>query len=841
MCAAYEAAAAIEASDDEAWRLRSIGNRLKAVAASCTVADKGANLREAVRLSHNNLTLPLDGLGIIRDTIGEFSRFGITHMVLDGAPSRVHFSLLNEADVPAGLPEDLAEALKFDPHNRRPFKPEPPDGALLRLTRHTAYQNPTQKAAVRALLTMPTGSTLLVTMPTGAGKSLLFQLGVRWWREQIQDEKPMAIVIVPTVSLALDHVATLQSMPGLEKAQALLGGMGLEERERVLRDFQRGEIPVLFMAPESAFGSAREVLLKAAQPREQRVEAAAGRLTGVFIDEAHIIESWGRSFRPDFQRLRGLLADLREVNPELRAVLLSATVDDAARDLLRRDFSGHGSFLEIAATLPRYEFDVVVHRAVDDATRNALVLDAMDRLPRPALIYTTERAHAQRLYEALEGRGYKRLALFTGDTKDRQRRDIVNQWRHGDLDLVVATSAFGMGVDKADVRAVVHACLPEDASRYYQEIGRGGRDGYQAMALCLWTSEDVKEAESLVTGQLLTVDVAAERWNALVEASRALGPADVQSFPGSVLIRVPMNTAPGRITHQPGHHNRHWNRSLLNMLQRAGALEVRAVAAPNDLESEVWTVLIHQPALMDRGPSNDELLREVLNLREDEQRQSIQAVRDFIRVLTRDREICLLALLFELVEAGGPLVQPCGRCPVCRKQGIQPPRSLDFGGLKATWSTPGYPKGPLAGGSLLVHPDTSVEEALDRLVLVLAQAGVQQFLVPGNWGARTAQVLKGHTSNPGLVLESRHLLSGDWRVVPVPTSLLLDPAPDGREAMTRLVKTVFGAFKEWGHLPLVVLAPAGLMIEGRPFAQVAGSAAPYDEAGLVTICQGEVQ
>src|SRR5262249_9437581 len=131
------------------------------------------------------------------------------------------------------------------------------DGALARLSPHPSYRIPTQKAAARALLTMPLGASLMVSMPTGAGKSLLFQLGALWWRELEPEYPACVVVIVPTVGLALDHARSLQEFPGLEGSRALTGDVGIVEKRQILDDFLRGEVPVLVMNPETAFHSAR--------------------------------------------------------------------------------------------------------------------------------------------------------------------------------------------------------------------------------------------------------------------------------------------------------------------------------------------------------------------------------------------------------------------------------------------------------------------------------------------------------------------------------------------------------------------------------------------------------
>ncbi|RWX58026.1 ATP-dependent DNA helicase RecQ, partial [Mesorhizobium sp. M4B.F.Ca.ET.089.01.1.1] len=133
--------------------------------------------------------------------------------------------------------------------------------------------------------------------------------------------------------------------------------------------------------------------------------------------------------------------------------------------------------------------------------------------------------HAEALHRSIATRGYERLALFTGQLDDgASRLKVVTDWRDGAIDLVVATSAFGMGIDKDDVRAVVHACVPESPSRYYQEIGRAARGGNQALALMLWTDDrgkagDWRQARRLWSGSWLTPDMMRKRWRAIVRAA----------------------------------------------------------------------------------------------------------------------------------------------------------------------------------------------------------------------------------------------------------------------------------------------------------------------------------
>jgi len=312
-------------------------------------------------------------------------------------------------------------------------------------------------------------------------------------------------------------------------------------------------------------------LVEAATPVLGRIRPRA-RLTHVFVDEAHIVESWGRGFRPDFQRLPALLSRLRQANPAIRAVLLSATLTESARTLLRSAWQLDGDWLEVDARLPRYEHDVVVAHYDWESQRVAALDFLIDRAPVPAIIYTTQIADAASLHDRLRDsdHGYRRVALFTGDTGAQDRRRIVDEWAADQLDLVVATSAFGMGIDKADVRSVIHACLPEGPARWYQEIGRASRDNGQGLAACLFvdgpTDSDVKQAYGLATSGWLTRDLAEQRWTGLLAA------ATTRKYVGDRLqMTMDLDAFREGLRPRAGDGNRGWNMTLLTLMQRAGA------------------------------------------------------------------------------------------------------------------------------------------------------------------------------------------------------------------------------------------------------------------------------
>lgn len=467
----------------EEWLSKAIIRCKSAIQNSKSAADKMALVRSLTRLCGGRLDLSDVPVQLDGGDFALLARFGLARTNSDQS-----LRVLRE-DHPEGL-VGLDEALRLDTSRRQLYQTASPDAVLLRLTNHDRYRTQTQKAATRALLTQPPGSGLLVSMPTGSGKSLLFQLAANFGRET--QAGACAVVVTPTIALALDHERTLSKMRGLETSRALTSDTSPADVEIILNGFRRGEIPILLLSPEKALSAKlAAVLHEAALPHSVEYGLEA-RLTHFFIDEAHIVETWGRSFRPDFQRLPDLLAQLRGANPTLRAVLLSATLPEGAREVLRDSWKLDGDWLEIDARLPRYEHDIVVANYWKESARDTALFHTIDRAPRPLIIYTTEIAAATSIYRQLVGErgGYSRAALFTGDTGTAERRNTVNGWAADAYDIVVATSAFGMGIDKPDVRSIIHACLPEGPSRWYQEIGRASRDGGQGLAACLFLEGD---------------------------------------------------------------------------------------------------------------------------------------------------------------------------------------------------------------------------------------------------------------------------------------------------------------------------------------------------------------
>jgi ATP-dependent DNA helicase RecQ len=780
--------------DELSQRLR---DRLRSARAP---ADRGALVRELARLADSEIAVDASSLEGV-----EPRRFGL-RVTTEGRRTLVRLQVDLPPTLPSDLREDLAHVLPVDRRLRRPDCPVAPDAALRRLSPHTSYRNPTQKAAVRAVLTMPDGSVLLATMATGTGKSLLFELGIRSWREQADEGiHPVAVVLVPTVSLALAHEDASRRFPGLEGSAAITGDTDRMSREHIECEFLEGKVPLLFLSPEMALGPLGNTLRTAAQPigHPERPSAVRARLDAVFVDEAHVPASWGKSFRPEMQRIPALVRALRNHNPTLKTVLLSATIDDEAHALLRDQFGFRGRHsLEIAERVPRREFDLVQHRFESPEARDRTVVDLADLLPRPALVYTTEIEHAKTLVAKLKERGYERVRVFTGDTEGDERRQIVEGWRRGTIDLVVATSAFGLGIDQQDVRAVVHACLPESASRYYQEIGRAGRDGHQAFALLLTAPGDERLAVRLALGSTLNLDEASKRWEGILRSSTY---AVEDPWTGGQRRRVDLRAHGDQLPRQySGEQNRRWNKSILVQLQRYGALEVDAT----EQDPASWHVVI-DPKYTDLWEPElaGGMLQRLQEARAAEEGRVKAAVHDFV-ALWRENTRCQLAALFEAVEAGRPLAPSCGRCTVCREAGEMPAKEVEHGGASESWPAP---TGARSSPRVLLVDEHRLQ-APRSWAPYLEARGVKQLVAPEVLAGAVADVWAGSTKRAGWVLTWSEVLrdTAPPRPLGVPTAVVL-PIASGERA--RAFERAL-AWSQEGILAFWV-APPGTEIDGR--------------------------
>jgi ATP-dependent DNA helicase RecQ len=344
------------------------------------------------------------------------------------------------------------------------------DAGLTRpdLVRRTAAERfgygdlrPGQLEAVEALLD---GDDVLVVMPTGAGKSAVYQLAA------LLLDGP-TVVVSPLIALQHDQMAGLGGAEGAEAVAVNSAQSGADTDSAW--QAMTGGAEFVFLAPEQL-------------AKDEVVERlAALRPSLLVIDEAHCISSWGHDFRPDYLRVGDVRARIGD--PVVVALTATASPPVRAEIIERLRMSPP---LEVVRGFDRPNLWLSVQRFSDDAAKRQALVDVVRRQPMPGLVYVGTRADTERYAETLAAQGLRAAAYHAG-LRAGLRHEVHEQFLAGDLDVVVATSAFGMGIDKPNVRFVVHAHISESLDAYYQEIGRGGRDGGPADATLLYREQDL--------------------------------------------------------------------------------------------------------------------------------------------------------------------------------------------------------------------------------------------------------------------------------------------------------------------------------------------------------------
>jgi len=319
---------------------------------------------------------------------------------------------------------------------------------------------PGQAEIVEAVLA---GRNTLAIMPTGGGKSLCFQLPALC-------RDGVTVVISPLIALMRDQVRALTAA-GVEAA-ALTSGNTEAETEAAFAAMDEGRLKLLYMAPERLASSATTALLR-------RVNCSL-----IAVDEAHCVSQWGHDFRPDYLRIGELRRALK-----VPLAAFTATADEETRaEIVTRLFGG-----EAPSTFLRGFDRPNIHLAfaVKSTPREQVLRFAAARKGQSGIVYCGTRAKTETLAQAFREAGHAAAAYHAGlDSEDR--RHVETRFQREDGLIVVATVAFGMGIDKPDIRWVAHADLPKSIEGYYQEIGRAGRDGLAAETMTLYGPEDIR-------------------------------------------------------------------------------------------------------------------------------------------------------------------------------------------------------------------------------------------------------------------------------------------------------------------------------------------------------------
>ena len=324
---------------------------------------------------------------------------------------------------------------------------------------------PMQEEIVSAALD---GKDVLAILPTGGGKSVCFQVPAMM-REGI------AIVVTPLIALMKDQVQNLNDK-GI-RALCVNAGMGAREVETVLNNAAYGDFKFLYVSPER-LGT-----------RLFKNYVQEMNISFIVVDEAHCISQWGYDFRPDYLQI----GNLREMT-DAPVIALTATATPAvAEDIMTRLRFEERTLLKTGFERPNLSY--IVRKCEDKLGQ---LLSICSSVAGTGIVYVRSRKKTEELASLLTANGISASFYHAGLGPD-SRADRQGKWKNGSIRIMVCTNAFGMGIDKPDVRFVVHFDVPDSPEAYFQEAGRGGRDGKRSFAVLLWNSTDIKRIRQIGT------------------------------------------------------------------------------------------------------------------------------------------------------------------------------------------------------------------------------------------------------------------------------------------------------------------------------------------------------
>lgn len=480
----------------------------------------------------------------------------------------------------------------------RPRKPIDISAAAQKLLGFKSLR-PGQREAIQSLLE---GRDTLLVQPTGSGKSAVYQIA-----GSLLDGS--TVIISPLIALQKDQADSIQASR-LDETAVVNSTLSASEHQEILDRIEQGEIEFIFLAPEQL--RSPEIL--------DRLRSAGVSLFA--IDEAHCISHWGHDFRPDYLELAHVIEALDR--PVVLAMTATASKDVRAEIVERLGMRNPRVFVH---GFDRPNISLRVDLFSDEDEKLESVVKRVEFAEKPGIVYVATHKHAESLAKELKDRGVEAV-FYHGGLKAKDREEIQDRFMKGDVPVIVATNAFGMGVDKSNIRFVYHADVSDSVDAYYQEVGRAGRDGEPAEAVLFYRPGDIS-AQRYKTG--------AGRVNS----------ADLQAITDA-LVSKDKSASPRELSHDTGLSQR----KVINIVHK-----LEEVGAAEKLNSgEIQLVQKKSSAQMLEAASEQQQVLKELRSRRLQQMQQYAEGRSCRRA-------------FLLRYFGDDLSGPCGNCDRCEAMG----------------------------------------------------------------------------------------------------------------------------------------------------------------------------